>query len=1103
MLVHPALAAQTETTDEIGWQSLIDRADQAEQRSDNGPELALRRDELAFAKAHFGPDDIRTLQSATRLGFTLSSQGRLDEADLLLTAAVAALERVAGTDSADTLRALAYLAIVREHQQRLPEAEALLLRALAGQQSILPPDHPDTLRSLSNLARLYRAQNRNEDAERVARQALDGRTRVFGREDYRTLGTQTNLAFILIDLKRFDEAETLLNEALVARTKSLGPAHNETIETLHSLFALDIERKSPTFEGRGAAILARLNAAHGADSAEIMAEQVYQADQLVNDHPADALKRYRVVAQWKGAASADENALVQQSRLNTGLLSKDKAEAEANYRAIIAATSKSEPAGEVTATAMLELGRITSDDGRLGEAEPLLRGARDLRRAMLAPDAEDVLLAISLYASFLRDLGRIDEAIALDEEALVNSGKISEPGENILNIKYNLSNYYTEKKDIPRAVALMDEAIAGFAKIYAPDSLSMRSAEMGLANRLVDQGKLAEAEALYEKILATYERELPPSDPGTITVVKGLAHIYQLRGKVEQARTLFVRAVIAAEETLSQTNAERVSCFQCLGEFLGDDLKRPDLGIFFLKRAVNELQRIRVNMRALDRTNQSTFVRKWLDAYVSLQRQLTATGQFATAEQVGRMIKEQEYFDFVSEREAGAGRAAATLISFSPRELEWKTQLAAWGDRPTRLAMEMADLKARMADKTVLSPGDEARYQDLSAAYDSAYSRYKAQINGWLADNSALTDPVVQDEARRIEAAASERLQGVIADIGPDVALLSMVAFEDKVHLFLITPDGLKHATAPIGRADLFTLVRETRALIDLEGDERDQKLKTQLSRLYDLLLRPIEQDLVDAKTQTLMLNLQGNLRYAPMAALFDGRDYLIQKVALAYYTPSSQTRFLPYDGPIKGMGFGITRSVGGHVALPKVLPELQDILGTRDAPGLIPGNYKLDDQFSRAALETASAGANNVLHIASHFGLTSGRMDQSYLLLGDGSHLTLQDINLSPKLRFRGVDLLTLSACETAVGIAGTGMEIEGLGALIENKGASSVLATLWNAADASVGKIMHDFYDGYGRQRLSKARALQEAQVRMIASSAFGDPYFWAPYVLLGNWK
>jgi CHAT domain-containing protein len=174
------------------------------------------------------------------------------------------------------------------------------------------------------------------------------------------------------------------------------------------------------------------------------------------------------------------------------------------------------------------------------------------------------------------------------------------------------------------------------------------------------------------------------------------------------------------------------------------------------------------------------------------------------------------------------------------------------------------------------------------------------------------------------------------------------------------------------------------------------------------------------------------------------------------------------------------------------------------------------------------------VVHIASHFRFTPGTNADSYLLLGDDGRLTLEEL-WKRDYRFSNVDLLTLSACETALGDgADAGGEVEGLGALVQKRGAKSVLATLWSVADATTGLFMRTLYEQRQQPDVSKAEALRRAQLAFVNGDAtarnlptgvrrgagrseppgagrtfatdpdapFAHPFYWAPFILMGNW-
>jgi CHAT domain-containing protein len=195
-----------------------------------------------------------------------------------------------------------------------------------------------------------------------------------------------------------------------------------------------------------------------------------------------------------------------------------------------------------------------------------------------------------------------------------------------------------------------------------------------------------------------------------------------------------------------------------------------------------------------------------------------------------------------------------------------------------------------------------------------------------------------------------------------------------------------------------------------------------------------------------------------------------------------------------------------------------------------------LDGAFTETALRDGLDQSFPVIHIASHFQFTPGSMDDSFLLLGDGTVMTLSQIK--NKLNFKNVELLTLSACETALGDASTehhGAEVEGLGAIAQQAGAKAVLATLWPVADASTAILMRELYQAHKVDHLDKADGLRQAQLALIhgtdvptdsavkaqrglrrmqsgaavpatfrtdPKAPYAHPFYWAPFILMGNW-
>jgi CHAT domain-containing protein len=299
------------------------------------------------------------------------------------------------------------------------------------------------------------------------------------------------------------------------------------------------------------------------------------------------------------------------------------------------------------------------------------------------------------------------------------------------------------------------------------------------------------------------------------------------------------------------------------------------------------------------------------------------------------------------------------------------------------------------------------------------------------------------------------------------------------------------------------------------------------------VLIAPIAGDLRQAQAKTLMLDLDDVLRYVPYAALYDGKSYLVENISVVMVTEAVRDKLGQAPKPDWTVwGLGLTKAGPGYSALPYADAELNAIAGQK---GILSGKVMLDQAFTESTLREGLDRQFPIIHIASHFQFTPGSMDDSFLLLGDGSRLTLGQIKTT-NLSFSRVELLTLSACETAVGDDGAsrrGVEVEGLGAIAQQAGAKAVLATLWPVADESTAVLMRTLYQEHKVNHLDKADALRQAQLALLKGSAkiedagdakrgltragvtptagnfkvnpnapYSHPFYWAPFILMGNW-
>ncbi|MEA5537003.1 CHAT domain-containing protein [Crocosphaera sp. XPORK-15E] len=267
--------------------------------------------------------------------------------------------------------------------------------------------------------------------------------------------------------------------------------------------------------------------------------------------------------------------------------------------------------------------------------------------------------------------------------------------------------------------------------------------------------------------------------------------------------------------------------------------------------------------------------------------------------------------------------------------------------------------------------------------------------------------------------------------------------------------------------------------------------------QLYDWLIRPLEPELAENKIKTLVFVLDGLLSGVPMAALHDGQQYLIEKYNVAL-TPGLQLlspRSLSRQ-QLKILAGGIAEARQGFSALPGVKEEMKEI------SEIVSAFVLLDQQFTSDRLQKEIESTSfPIVHLATH-GQFSSQVEDTFLLTWD-ERINVK--NLDQFLQEREgqqrspIELLILSACQTATGDK---RAVLGLAGVAVRSGARSTLATLWSVQDQSTADLISQFYKTLNQSGVSKAEALRQAQLSLLHSPQYQHPFYWASFVLVGNW-
>lgn len=342
----------------------------------------------------------------------------------------------------------------------------------------------------------------------------------------------------------------------------------------------------------------------------------------------------------------------------------------------------------------------------------------------------------------------------------------------------------------------------------------------------------------------------------------------------------------------------------------------------------------------------------------------------------------------------------------------------------------------------------------------------------------------------------SNKVDSKRSDIIPQgAAVIHIITLSDRIEMLVGFGADIRKLTVPITKDEFIEIVRTFRQRLE-KRTTREYLINAR--RLYDLLVLPLEALLRSWKADTLVFITDGPLRNIPLGALYDGKEFLINKFALATTPGFSLTdleiKKAENDRPDVLLA-GLTESVQGYPALMNVAEEMNSI---REH---YPGKTLQNKEFTISQLKNElEQTPYSVVHIASH-GEFSGDAAGTFLLTWD-EKLTLDHLEKFlgiSKFRKKHVDLLTLSACRTAAGDDRAALGIAGVAI---KAGARSAVATLWNINDQASSDLITELYRQMKLESISKAKALQQAQLKLLNDARYRHPYYWSPFLLIGNW-
>jgi CHAT domain-containing protein len=477
--------------------------------------------------------------------------------------------------------------------------------------------------------------------------------------------------------------------------------------------------------------------------------------------------------------------------------------------------------------------------------------------------------------------------------------------------------------------------------------------------------------------------------------------------------------------------------------------------------------------------------------------------------QLGHLYEQQQQWNYAEQLTQDALTLSQSTMA-SELSYRWYWQLG-------RVLREMGDIPGAIAAYNNAVDLLQSLRADLVAVSPDAQFAFRQQVEPVYRELASL---LLLDEQRNsdnlgqarevIEALQIAELENFfrtacldvverqIDQIDPTAAIVYPIILADRLAVVVAVPGEPLHYHAVMQTdAEIKT---ELNLLLQSLNPAFSDNMRLRLSaEVYDWLIRPVEPILDQQNIETLVFVPDGILKNIPMAALYDGEHYLVERFNIAI-TPSLQLlgpHTLTAD-QLDVFLSGLTEARQGFPPLPGVAFELDEISSEFSADIRLVNQDFTKSNFQQGINTNPAA----IVHLASH-GQFSSEPQETFILTWD-DRISIQDFYAILQDRTQNqlppIQILVLSACQTATGDDRAAL---GLAGLAVRSGARSTIATLWAVNDASMAELMSEFYQNLSdRAGQQKARALREAQLTLLQTPEYAHPYYWAPVVLVGNW-
>ena len=722
--------------------------------------------------------------------------------------------------------------------------------------------------------------------------------------------------------------------------------------------------------------------------------------------------------------------------------------------------------------------------GDYQEAETLYKKALSIRKQALNPDHPDLAISLNGLGSFYYSLGDIQQAENYFKKALAIREKAYGPDHpQVAKTLNDLALVYLSLREYSHAETTYKKVLTINEKIFGGTHPKVAANLHNLAGLYQEVGATDKSIPTYFKSLAIKEKVLGTSHPEYARTLNNLGALYQGIGDYKKAESYYLRALDIREKALGLEHPHIATSLNNLGT-LYESMGLFEQAEMYYKKAVEIVERCRIRLE--NEELKMSFIQFYLPIYrniisffIEQHKRDQSKGFHRQALFYLERAKSRTFLDILGNKEVSLKNGEDQAILKKEKELQLKIKV--------------------LSQKKTFNPAN----QNIAQQLEKAQEDYRRLLNEIKFNNPELSYLI------SVNPSPVEKIQSLL---DANTTLLEFYTTKNKLYSWLLTKTNCQVHEIAIKEGDIEKKVAELLNLVSSFQGRKPEPVIHPLPKetnpeafsqialdIYKLLIFPVEPDI---KTNKLIIIPHGILHKIPFASLNNGQNTLIDQYALSILPAASILEYIikkrkPRKESLLALANPIADYFPGFYELP-----CSEIEATK-----ISRYFKQKEIYKRKSATEGmlkkKASTYGVIHLACHGEFNARQpMESGLLLAKDDKNDGFLHAHEIFGMDLKNANLVILSACETALSKILGGDDLVGLSRGFIYAGTPSLLATLWKVDDVSTAKLMEFFYKNW-KKGMSKPEALRQAQIALKAMPLYSHPFYWAPFVMIGDWR